>query len=129
MIVGRMGRWGRIGVGVRIGERRVIAGETEDGMWTQCCGGGRAEVAECYVVGEVAREAGIGCCCLFAHFGDGCGEGGGWRLRGWCLYGGVLNRMGMERLNEVGIHNGIVVHQNRIDAQEFFVRIRHLEAK
>lgn len=102
-----------------IGERRVITGETEDGMRTQCRRGEGAEVAEGYVVGEVAREAGVGFCCLFAHFGGGCGEGGGWGLGDWCLYGAVLNRMGMERLNEVETHNGIVVHPDRIDARGF----------
>lgn len=38
-------------------------------MRTQCGGRKGAEAAEGNVVGEVGREAGVGCCYLFAHFG------------------------------------------------------------
>lgn len=68
------------------------------------------------MVGEVGGEAGVGGCCLFAHFaGGGNGVRGG-VLRVWKgredreLYCRVLNDWEMGRLNKARIHYGIMVH-------------------
>lgn len=58
-------------------------------MRTQCRWGKGAEAAEGYVVGEVGREAGVSCCCLFAHFGGWVLERGREVLRISFIWGGV----------------------------------------
>lgn len=69
-------------------------------------------------MGEVGGEAGVGGCCLFAHFAGGGSGVTGEVLRMWKgredreLYCRVPNGRGMGGLNKARIHNGIMVHSS-----------------